>query len=326
MATNSAPTAVRLAAAISSSSAAAAIAENTAGAIIGTLTTIDPNAGDSFTYTVSDSRFEVVGSTLKLKAGIALDYEVTRALNLTVTARDQGGLTKAQSFGLAVTDVNEAPTALKLAAATVAENAAGASIGTLSTIDPDAGNTFTYTVSDSRFEVVGATLKLKAGVALDYEAARSVALTVTSTDQGGLSKAQAFSITVTDANDLASIGGAATGAVVEDGVLTAGGTLTVADQDAGQAGFRVPTSLAGTYGAFSFNAATGAWGYALANGQANVQALKAGQTVTDTLTVTSLDGTATQAITVSIAGTNDAAGKPRNQHPAVGLTAGGLSA
>ena len=37
------------------------------------------------------------------------------------------------------------------------------------------------------------------------------------------------------------------------------------------------TSLAGTYGSFSFNATTGAWGYALANGQANVQALKAGQ-------------------------------------------------
>ena len=49
------------------------------------------------------------------------------------------------------------------------------------------------------------------------------------------------------------------------------------------------------------------WGYTLNNDAANVQALKAGQSVTDTLTVTSVDGTASETITVTINGTNDGA-------------------
>ena len=44
------------------------VAENAAGAVIGSLTTTDPDAGDSHTYTVSDSRFEVVGSTPIMEA------------------------------------------------------------------------------------------------------------------------------------------------------------------------------------------------------------------------------------------------------------------
>ena len=128
-------------------------------------------------------------------------------------------------------------------------------------------------------------------------------LTVTSLDG---TASQAIVVTVTGANDAATIGGTASGAIAEDGTLSASGTLTVTDPDAGEARLAVPASLAGTYGSFAFNAATGRWGYTLANGQANVQALAAGQTVSDSLTVASLDGTASRAITVSIAGTNDA--------------------
>src|SRR5204863_177261 len=100
--------------------------------------------GDTFTYTVSDSGFEVVSGALKLKSGVSLDFETAPTVNLTVTSTDAGGLSKAQAFTINVTNVNEAPTAVSLSANTVAENAAGATIGTLSTTDPDAGDTFTY--------------------------------------------------------------------------------------------------------------------------------------------------------------------------------------
>ena len=56
-----------------------------------------------------------------------------------------------------------------------------------------------------------------------------------------------------------------------------------------------PASLAGAFGTFAFNATTGVWGYTLANAQGNVQALAGGAIVHDTLTVTSLDGTAARA-------------------------------
>jgi VCBS repeat-containing protein len=147
------------------------------------------------------------------------------------------------------------------------------------------------------------------------------------TDADGDTGSARVTLRITGTNDAASISGTSTGAVAEDGALTAGGTLTVSDVDTGEARFATPASLAGTYGGFSFNATSGLWGYTLSNAAANVQALNAGQTVQDTLTVTSLDTTASRVITVSIAGRNDAASISGNSTGAVAedgtLTAGG---
>ena len=123
----------------------------------------------------------------------------------------------------------------------------------------------------------------------------------------GTIKALADVVAPSPVNHTAIIGGSHTGAVTEDGTLTATGRLTITDVDAGEAVFRAPASLAGSYGAFSFDAATGTWGYRLDNAAAKVQALKAGQVVGDSLTVISLDGTASKTIAVSITGSNDAA-------------------
>ena len=129
-------------------------------------------------------------------------------------------------------------------------------------------------------------------------------LTVQSVDG---TDSEAITVTITGANDGATISGTATGSLTEDGATTvASGTLSVSDVDTGEAAFRTPASLAGTYGTFTFNATTGAWTYELDNSKASVQALKDGVTVTDTLTVQSVDGTDSEAITVTITGANDA--------------------
>ena len=65
--------------------------ENVAGAVVGTLSAIDPDAADSHTFEVSDGRFEVVNGQLKLKDGIALDYESEPGIDVIVTATDQAG-------------------------------------------------------------------------------------------------------------------------------------------------------------------------------------------------------------------------------------------
>src|SRR3989475_2001833 len=111
---------------------------------------------------------------------------------------------------------------------------------------------------------------------------------------------------VTGTNDAPVIGGVSTGAVTEDGPLTAGGALTITDVDSGQNHFLAvaPASLIGTYGTFTFNPSTGLWGYTLNNQAA--ESLPTGQVAHDTLTVTSVDGTASQLINVSITSTNDA--------------------
>ncbi|MFK0691531.1 VCBS domain-containing protein, partial [Mesorhizobium sp. IMUNJ 23033] len=86
---------------------------------------------------------------------------------------------------------------------------------------------------------------------------------------------------------------------------SAHGQLILTDVDAGQNHFQNPASLQGTYGTFTFDTTTGAWTYAL--NQALADPLTQGQAVTDTLTVTSADGTASYNIVVNITGTNDAA-------------------
>ena len=104
------------------------VAENAAGAAIGTLSIVDPDAGDSHEITLSDDRFEVVGNEIRLKEGISLDHEAAAEIDLEVTVTDAGGLTTSESFTIAVEDVNEAPAEVALDGSTVAENAAGAAM------------------------------------------------------------------------------------------------------------------------------------------------------------------------------------------------------
>src|SRR6266567_385178 len=82
---------------------------------------------------------------------------------------------------------------------------------------------------------------------------------------------------------------------------TTGGTLTVSDVDDAQT-FAPQTNVAGANGTFSI-AANGAWTYT-ANGA--FDNLNVGQSVSDTFTVASADGT-TSTVQVTINGTNDAA-------------------
>ena len=94
---------------------------------------------------------------------------------------------------------NHAPDDIALSAATVAEGKDGATVGKLTTHDPDAGDTHTYQLSDARFEVASdGTLKLKAGQHLDHAAEPTVKLTITATDAGGLSTQKTFTLNVQD--------------------------------------------------------------------------------------------------------------------------------
>src|SRR6185369_9839239 len=118
-------------------------------------------------------------------------------------------------------------------------------------------------------------------------------------------------VTIQGTNDVAVISGINTGSVTEDtavnasGNLTTGGTLSVADVDNGHAVFQAQPATAGAYGTFTL-AADGTWTYAAANSNAAVQALRADQSLTETFSVKSADGTSS-SVTVTIKGANDAA-------------------
>ena len=53
--------------------------------MIGNVSVVDPNVGDTHTFTVNDNRFEVVGGQLKLKSGISLDFETQPSVSVIVT-------------------------------------------------------------------------------------------------------------------------------------------------------------------------------------------------------------------------------------------------
>ena len=87
----------------------ASVLEVSPGAIIGSVSVTDPDAGDTHAFTISDNRFEVVAGQLKLKAGISLDFETEPVVNLTITATDQAGagLSLNEPFQITVLDVVE---------------------------------------------------------------------------------------------------------------------------------------------------------------------------------------------------------------------------
>jgi VCBS repeat-containing protein len=81
------------------------------------------------------------------------------------------------------------------------------------------------------------------------------------------------------------------------------GTLSITDVDSAET--FVAETISGTYGSLEINA-NGAWTYTLDDTAAATEALNDGDTPTDTLTVTTADGT-TASIEITVNGTNDAA-------------------
>ncbi|MEC7492725.1 MAG: VCBS domain-containing protein, partial [Pseudomonadota bacterium] len=87
-----------------------------------------------------------------------------------------------------------------------------------------------------------------------------------------------------------------------DDLLTTSGQLSITDADAGEAFFNEGT-ISGAHGSLTITP-DGSWSYTADNAQPAVQGLGEGALLTDTVTVTSLDGTE-QSIEITITGTND---------------------
>ncbi|MEO5378281.1 MAG: VCBS domain-containing protein, partial [Magnetococcus sp. DMHC-6] len=113
---------------------------------------------------------------------------------------------------------------------------------------------------------------------------------------------QNITITLVGINDVASFSGDTSGRVTEDGTLIASGTLIVSDVDDGQAQLIAATGESAN-GSFTVDA-DGQWTFTANNDK--IQHLAAGQTITEIVTVQSIDGT-NQNILVTLTGINDAA-------------------
>ncbi|XP_062519526.1 coadhesin-like [Corticium candelabrum] len=240
--------------------------ENAAsGTVVGTLSTTDPNVGDSHTYALLDSagaKFTLTDTSLKI--AFSPNYETQqRTYVVEVRSTDKKGLYHNEKFTISITDVNEKPTNIQISNNDVNENSPVETVvGKLNTNDPDnsqsSRQSFKYALLDTaggRFKVVGDTIKVAVdntnciafgglSCLLNYEAQRQHDIVVRATDSGvpSLSVDIKLSIFVNDINDQPRDLDLSDNKVVENYPIdTVIGILSSTDEDDGQ---RLSYSLA----------------------------------------------------------------------------------
>ena len=125
----------------------AAVDENSPNdTVVGTLTATDPNPGESFTFTLTNSaggRFAIIDDELVVADGSLLDFESSASHDVTVRVSDIGNLTFEKTITVNLNDVNEKPTAVANGPYDID---AGESVvlDASSSADPDAGDSLTY--------------------------------------------------------------------------------------------------------------------------------------------------------------------------------------
>lgn len=180
--------------------------------LVGQLSTVDADAGDSFVYSLvtgagsaDNASFRIVGN--QLRTNTPLNFEAKSSYAIRIGSRDAAGASFERSFVIQVLNENEAPTAVQLSSLTIRENnIPNASIGSLSSTDPDTAQSFTYSLAsgagdrdNSLFVIAGTTLRTT--VAFDFEAKPDYQVRIRTTDGGGLSFELPFVISVQNANE-----------------------------------------------------------------------------------------------------------------------------
>ena len=159
------------------------VAENTPGDSAVVLRAEDADVGQTHTYTVDDDRFEMDGSTLKLRDDQAVNYEQEQEIIVNVTADDGNGSTFTQEITVHVVDIIEQPQELTLTGDFVLELEPGYEVGAVNVDGQPPSDRFQLTVDDSRFEIVGSTLKLKDGQIVERATQEQIQLEISVTDQ-----------------------------------------------------------------------------------------------------------------------------------------------
>ncbi|HEY9698799.1 MAG TPA: cadherin domain-containing protein [Trichocoleus sp.] len=219
------------------------------GSVVGAFSTVDQDAGDSFTYSLvtgtgstDNGLFTIDNTTGQLKLNVVPNFETKNSYSIRVRSRDQGGLTTEKVFAITVKNVNEAPSDITLSANNVDENQPiGTVVGTLSTADPDASSSFTYSLvtgtgstDNSSFTIDPTTGQLKLNAIPDFETKSTYSIRVQSTDQGGLSTQKVFTINIKDVNETPTDVALSANRVDENVAIgTVVGTLSTTDPDAG---------------------------------------------------------------------------------------------
>ncbi len=175
------------------------VEENTPnGQEVGTVIAIDPDNGQSLTYTIvsgnNSGAFQIGSSSgiITVANADALDFETTTGYTLTVEVEDNGlgNLSDQATITIDVLDVNEVPEIADQSFSIEENSANGFSVGTVVATDPDQGQELTYAITSGNalgaFEIdpVTGELTIADNAAINFEENPFFELVVSVADNG----------------------------------------------------------------------------------------------------------------------------------------------
>ncbi|EGD74518.1 hypothetical protein PTSG_05882 [Salpingoeca rosetta] len=156
-----------------------------------------------FRFASDAALFAVNPTTGEVSTTGPLNHEDRGEYVFEVVATDGAGARATATATVTVTNVNEQPTFVRLSQIFVHEDAAlGTTVGTLSTVDPDRDNTFTYALLNGTdlFAIQGDALVT--AVEFDFSGDnKDVPLLIRSADQGGLVVEEVITVRIVNQND-----------------------------------------------------------------------------------------------------------------------------
>jgi hypothetical protein len=173
------------------------------GTPVATLTTTDPNPGQTFTYTIlpgpNSDLFTIRDDTLETNVTFLNTTPVTYDITVRVTD-SPGGQTLDKTFTITINPSTSPPTAITLSnnGTTTAGSPVGTPVGVLTATDPNVGVTQTYTILDGPhsglFTITGDTLRTNKVFRNTHT--KTYDLQVQTTDSLGLTFTTTLTITV----------------------------------------------------------------------------------------------------------------------------------
>ena len=221
------------------------LVENTDQIIVGSIKATDPDIGQTLTFqfegNTDELPFSINANSGEITLTDQLNFEESGSYETVVKIIDSGvpAITKTIQLQVKVTDINEAPTDLKLSSLVINENSPlGTKVGEFSTEDEDFDEEFSYEIvpgSESLdytyFTIIGNGIFTEKQI--DRELTAEYTLEVVSTDKAGASISKIFNIFIGDVNEPP---------IVNDTVLQVGenilpsiiGQIRAIDPDEGQ--------------------------------------------------------------------------------------------
>ena len=176
--------------------------------LVGIVQIDDPDFGDTFTYSLTDSadsRFSINSDgELRVADGSRLDFEDLQSHSIEVQVEDSAGAIRTETFTIAVVNVNELPNAVNDTAIVTEEQSVIISVADLMSndSDPDGFGTISF---DSVGPVANGTLTDNGNNTFTYTPNENFfgndSFQYTIRDAGGLTSSATVSITVNPVND-----------------------------------------------------------------------------------------------------------------------------